>query len=115
MSKWLCNILKDSTLVDNQIYHVDEGIFNNKRLQQPIDLNRRESGQRYHSYNNEQAIWHFLNQTNREIQNLFQTNKQKSLVLFRNRDYEHNSEDNFIEVNGIDCVNFTLKTGNIIG
>lgn len=115
MKKWLFDILKDNTLVDNQIYQIDNGLFTNNRFEQPIQLYRRESGQWNYSYNNENAIWYFLNQTNREIQNLFETNKQNALVLFHNRDYEHNSDDNFIEVNGIDCMNFSLRTGNIIG
>ena len=115
MKKWLFDILKDNTLVDNQIYHIDNGLFTNNRFEQPIQLYRRESGQWNYSYNNENAIWYFLNQTNREIQKLFETNKQKALVLFHNRDYEHNSNDDFIEVNGIDCMNFSLRTGNIIG
>ncbi|NDA62309.1 MAG: restriction endonuclease [Chitinophagia bacterium] len=115
MKKWLFDILKDNTLVDNQIYQIDNGVFTNNRFEQPIQLYRRESGQWNFSYNNENAIWYFLNQTNREIQKLFETNKQKALVLFHNRDYEHNSDDNFIEVNGIDCMNFSLRTGNIIG
>ncbi|MDL2314794.1 McrC family protein [Bacteroidales bacterium OttesenSCG-928-C19] len=115
MEEWLFNILKDSTIIDNQIYQVENGIFNSKRLPQPIYLNRKKSGQWNYPYNDEYAIWHFLNQTNREVQNLFQTNKQKALILFNNKEYEHNSSDNFIEVDGIDCMNFTLKTGNIIG
>lgn len=115
MKEWLFNILKNNTLVDNQIYQVDDGIFKNRRLKEPIALLKREYNQRNKSFNNEQAIWQFLNQTNREIQKLFLTDKNKALVLFNNRDYEHNSDDNFIDINGIDCMNFTLKTSNIIG
>ena len=36
-------------------------------------------------------------------------------MLFNDREYEHNSDDDFINVQGVDCMNFTLKTGNIIG
>lgn len=115
MREWLFNILKNNTLVDNQIYQTDDGILKNYRLAESITLKRREHGQRYYNSNNEPAIWKFLNETNREIQQLFLTDKNKALVLFNNRDYEHNSEDNFIDVNGIDCMNFTLTTGNIIG
>lgn len=114
MNKWLYDILKDNTLVDNQIYQVDDGVFNNYRLPEPLILERRLSYRR-HPRDYEEDIWLFLNETNREIQKLFLANKDKALVLFHNRDYEHNSDDSFIEVNGIDCMNFTLKTGNIIG
>lgn len=115
MSEWLYNILRDSTLVDNQTYQIDEGVFKNNRLEKSIQLNRREHRQWTYSYNNEGQIWSFLNKTNREIKKLFLANKNKALVLFNNREYEHNSDDYFIDVQGVDCMNFTLKTGNIIG
>jgi 5-methylcytosine-specific restriction enzyme subunit McrC len=115
MSKWLYHILKDSTLVDNQVYQIDKGTLKNNRLGRPIHLNRRGYRQRSYPFNNEWAIWSFLNKTNREVQKLFLTNKNKALVLFNDREYEHNSDDDFINVQGVDCMNFTLKTGNIIG
>ena len=115
MKEWLFNILKNNTLVDNQTYRVDDGIMSNYRLSEPIVLKRRESGQWNYDYNNEDAIWQFLNTSNREVQNLFLNDKNKALVLFNNRDYEHNSEDNFIDLSGINCMNFTMNTGNIIG
>lgn len=114
MGEWLCNILKNNTLVDNQIYQVDNGILNNNRFKEQIVLEKKEN-KRLKPWNNESEIWEFLYQTNREIQKLFLTEKNKALVLFNNRDYEHNSDDNFIDISGIDCMNFTLKTGNIIG
>lgn len=115
MYEWLYNILKNNTLVDNQIYDVTNGVFQNHRLSEPFVLNRRQSGQWNYSWNNEGDIWKFLNTTNRDIQELLSKNREKSLVLFNDRNYEHNSNDDFIEVSGIDCMNFTLKTSNIIG
>lgn len=115
MSKWLYNILKDNTLVDNQVYQIDGGVFTNSRLKKSIHLNKREKGQHRKDEKNEEKIWSFLNETNREIKKLFLTDKNKALVLFNDREYEHNSEDDFIDVQGTDCMNFTLKTGNIIG
>lgn len=115
MREWLFNILKNNTLVDNQTYRVDDGIMNNHRFLEPFVLRRREPGQWNCNYNNENAIWHFLNTTNREIQNLFLNDRDNALVLFNNREYEHNSEDSFIDLSGIDCMNFTMNTGNIVG
>ncbi len=115
MKEWLFNILKNGTLADNQTYQASEGLMTNYRFPEPIKLNQRETYQRNYPINNEYAIWKFLNTTNVEIQNLFLNNKDKTLVLFNNRDYEHNSEDDFISIWGADVMNFTLKTGNIIG
>ncbi|WP_343658907.1 restriction endonuclease [Chryseobacterium sp.] len=113
--KWLFDILKDSTLVDNQTYQANEGTFTNYRLKKDIGLLRRESGQWRYVHNDETAIWNFLNTTNRKINESLRNNENTSLVLFNSKDYEHNTEDNFIDVSGIDCQNFTLKTGNLIG
>ena len=115
MKEWLFNILKNNTLLDNQTYRVDDGIMSNHRFPEPISLYQRKSGEWNYNFNNEPAIWQFLNTTNREVQDLFLNDKNKALVLFNNRDYEHNSEDNFIDLSGIDCMNFTMNTGNIIG
>ncbi|WP_320112042.1 5-methylcytosine restriction system specificity protein McrC [Draconibacterium orientale] len=115
MQDWLYNILKNNTLVDNQIYNVTDGLFTNNRLPEPITLNRRQSGQWNYPWNNETAIWHFLNVTNREIKEVLTKNRDKLIVLFNDKDYEHNSTDNFIEVSGVDSMNFSLQTGNIIG
>ena len=41
MNKWLYDILRDSTLVDNQVYQADNGIFKNSRLQD-FQLNKEE-------------------------------------------------------------------------
>ncbi len=115
MQDWLYNILKNNTLVDNQIYSVSDGFFTNHRLPEPITLKRRQSRQRTQPWNKETAIWQFLNVTNREINEVLTKNRDKLIVLFNDKDYEHNSTDNFIEVSGVDCMNFSLQTGNIIG
>jgi 5-methylcytosine-specific restriction enzyme subunit McrC len=114
MREWLFNILKNNTLVDNQIYKTDDGILTNSRLEEPVILDRK-GNRNSRPWNKESKIWEFLNETYRDTQRLFSNEKNKALVLFNNRDYEHNSEDNFIDINGIDCMNFTLTTGNIIG
>jgi 5-methylcytosine-specific restriction enzyme subunit McrC len=115
MGQWLFNILKDNTLVDNQYYRVSDGMLNNIRLSQPIRLNRRSHGQWWQPWNDENAIWEFLNTTSEELANLFANKTQNSIVLFNNLEYEHNTEDSLIDISGINCMNFTMKTGNIIG
>lgn len=113
--KWLFNILRDNTLVDNQIYRADDGVFSNRRLKEPVPLAKKQSGQWSKPWNQSLEIWRFLNKVNREVQQKLQFDKQHALVLFNNKEYEHNTEDNFIEVSGVDSRNFTLKTGNLIG
>ena len=115
MEKWLVDILNNDTLVDNQTYSADDGVMSNRRFTEPISLARKKPGQRNNAGNAEASIWYFLTTTGREIKNLLRSDKSKSLVLFNNSDYEHNSDDSFIDISGTDCMNFTLNTGNIIG
>jgi len=115
MQEWLYNILKNNTIVDNQTYYAKNGLFQNQRLKEPITLNQRQHRQRTYAYNNEHEIWKFLNTTNREISELLEQNRKNALILFNSQDYEHNSSDNFIDIHGVDCMNFTLTTSNVIG
>lgn len=115
MQEWLYNILKNNTIVDNQTYYTKNGLFQNQRLKEPIILNQRQHRQRTYAHNDEHEIWKFLNTTNREISELLEHNRQNALVLFNSQDYEHNSSDDFIDVHGVDCRNFTLKTSNVVG
>jgi len=114
MQEWIFNILKNGTLVDNQLYQTKGGILYNNRLQEPVKLKKRESGQWKYDYNDENKIWKFLNNVDRDVKELLEK-RDRPIVLFGNREYEHNSEENFLEVSGLDCLNFTLKTSNIIG
>ena len=110
MNAWLFDILQDGTIVDNRSYWVNQGLFTNNtnnRLNSQIALN---IGQRYY----ESAIWHFLCATSREIQQKLTKNKD-SLILFNDKEYEHNTSEGFIDVTGIDARNFTLTTNNLIG
>jgi 5-methylcytosine-specific restriction enzyme subunit McrC len=113
--KWLYDIIKDNTLVDNQTYQTNNGIFTKHRLKEPISLLRRQGNQRRYPFNDEEAIWKFLITTNRKINEALQDNKNTALILFNSKDYEHNTEDKFIDVTGVNYMNFTLKTSNLIG
>jgi 5-methylcytosine-specific restriction enzyme subunit McrC len=113
--KWLFDIIKNNTLVDNQTYQTNNGVFTNHRLKEPITLLRRQGSQWKKPSNDESALWKFLNTTNRKINEALQNNENTALVLFNSKDYEHNTEDKFVDITGINCMNFTLKTGNLIG
>lgn len=115
MKGWLFDILKNATLVDNQTYCADNAVLTNRRFTAPISLERREGKKRTQVWNDEGAIWRFLNVASREIQELPFRHAQSALVLFNDKEYEHNSDIFFFDVSGVDCMNFTLKTGNVIG
>jgi 5-methylcytosine-specific restriction enzyme subunit McrC len=113
--KWLFDIIKNNTLVDNQTYQTNNGVFTNRRLKEPIKLSRRQGSQHVRVWNDENEIWKFLNITSRKINEALQNNENTALVLFNSKDYEHNTEDKFVDITGVNCMNFTLKTGNLIG
>jgi 5-methylcytosine-specific restriction enzyme subunit McrC len=112
---WLFNIIKDGTLVDNQTYLVNQGVLTNRRLVEPIQLHSIEYRQWEKVWNNESAIWHFLNSVSRDVEKTLNDNIANALILFNDEDYEHNTDGGFIAVTGTDARNFTLNTGNLIG
>jgi len=124
--EWLFDIIKDGTLVDNQSYSINQGTLTNGwRLREPITLNAKSKGQRTKPHNDESAIWRFLNSVSRDVEEtLAISSKPKNdntkkwadaLILFNDEDYEHNTDDGFIDVTGTDARNFKLNTGNLIG
>ncbi len=112
---WLFNLIKDGSLVDNQCYHIDQGVMSNRRLGDSIQLESRAKGKRTYPYNNESAIWHFINSVSRDVEKTLGANRADALVLFNDEDYEHNVTGGFIDIGGTDAMNFTLNTGNLIG
>lgn len=112
---WLFDIIKKGTLVDNQTYSVNDGLLTNRRLSKPITLSTKSKGQWTCSYNDEPVIWEFLNSVSRDVDKMLSDNIGNALILFNDEEYEHNSNDSFIEVSGVNARNFTLNTGNLIG
>jgi len=112
---WLFNIIKNGTLVDNQSYLVNQGILTNRRLRDSVTLRTKSKGQWTYPYNDEPAIWHFLNSVSRDIEKTLNDNIADALILFNDEDYEHNTDGEFISISGTDARNFTLNTGNLIG
>ena len=111
---WLFDLIKNGTLVDNQCYQVNQGVVTNRHLD-PIQLKTKSKGQWKYPYNNEEAIWCFLNFVSRDIKKTLSNNSAGILVLFNDEDYEHNTDDGFINLTGTDARNFILNTGNLIG
>lgn len=114
MDKWLFDILKDNTLVDNQVYAIDSRVLSNGRLKERINLNQRQGSQWTTTFNDDLAIWNFLFDASKEVNQLIE-NGNSSLVLFNSEEYEHNTDDDFYTISGRDYNNFRLTTGNLIG
>lgn len=114
LSRRLFDILKNGTLVDNQSYLIREGILNNRRID-PVQLLFREGSQHRRVWNNEYEIWNFLYSVSRDIEKELKKENSEALVLFNDKDYEHNTEGGFITISGTNAKNFVLNTGNIIG
>lgn len=102
---WLCDLIKEGTLVDNQTYYVSNGILSNPRLQNPIELSIGNS-------KFEQKIWHFITAISRDLRAESLTH---SFVFLDKDYYEFNQDSFFINVMGGDARNFTLNTGNLVG
>ncbi len=107
------DVIKNGTLVDNQLYFVKEGVLTNMHLGEPITLSAREKRQHTKPFNDESAIWEFLYLVPQDVERALKDTD--ALVLFNDRDYEHNTDDAFISVTGTDARNFTLTTGNLVG
>jgi len=109
----LFDVIKNGTLVDNQHYSVEKGVLTNVRLDKPITLSTRAKGQHTKPFNNESAIWEFLDWVSQDVERALKDTDAR--VLFNDRDYEHNTDDAFIRVTGTGAGNFTLTTGNLVG
>ncbi|MDE2738568.1 MAG: hypothetical protein OXH47_03500 [Paracoccaceae bacterium] len=112
---WLFDIIKNGDLVDNQNYVVNQGEFTNNRWSKPVTLFTKSKRKRNNPYNNEEAIWNFLNSVSRDVESKLKNKISDSIILFNDEDYEQNTDNVFFGIFGTDARNFTLSTGNLIG
>jgi 5-methylcytosine-specific restriction enzyme subunit McrC len=110
---WLYDILRDGILKDNQIYDARNGKLENCHWQEPLPLD--QAYRRTKPHHKEDAIWRFLIHTREKVSDSLRNGTAESLVLFNDKDYEHNTTDEFIELQGSDALNFKLTTGNLVG
>ena len=109
----LFDVIKNGTLVDNRSYLVNDGeLTDSRRLDESITLCTESKGE---SYKKECDVWHFLDSVSRDVETKLKENRAGAVVLFNDKDYEHNTDDGFIRVSGTDSRNFNLSTGNLIG
>lgn len=100
----LADFFKEGHILDNQTYRTTDGVIKNHRFSDEIALTKSPSN-----------LWNKLLDVTGEINNLLSQNIQDFIVLFNSEEYEHNSSDQFVTVNGADSLNFSLSTGNLIG
>jgi 5-methylcytosine-specific restriction enzyme subunit McrC len=104
----LKEILTDGTLVDNRVFEAKDGLFIGGSIS-PITIYQGRGK------NSPTAVWPLLQNASREIKEALRSGFSSKVLLFPNREYEHNTEDDFVQLQGSDPLNFILKTGNLIG
>lgn len=114
MGKWLYDILKDGTLVDNQVYRVGGGILQNSLLGD-IQLHTLAKGKHSRIYNENGVNWQFLHDQVKKINQHTQRTQASGLILFGDEGYEHNWDGPAFTLYGHAWQDFQLQTYNVIG
>lgn len=115
MENWLSNIIKNGTLVDNQQYVVRDRVLLSTAYNFEIRLKERIGSQRKYDYRMNDKVWWFLLENTQAVNTQLTNSKESNITLFNEKEYEHNSDDNFLNVSGFNPYNFTAQSGNIIG
>lgn len=106
----LNQIFSDGLLVDNRSYQLREGQFSYDRSGNHLEI---------FDGHNEKSLsraWRFLLEVRSSINEaLLSRHSNLVLLLHKDGDYEHNTDDNFISIDGTSQNDFTLETGNLIG
>ena len=105
MSKPLSQILSDGSLLDNTIHRAQAGWFCAGTMGAGVEIQQGGRGA-----NHPRAVWPL-------IQEAAALNQESTRLVISKpeADYEHNTEDPFLSLSGVDPLNFTLTTGNLIG
>lgn len=113
----LFDFIKNGYLVDNQHYQFSDQKVENGRLDGGEIKFGPPPSKRTRPEHREDLIWNFINSISRDIgQTLEEKDKRsKAIVLFNDKEYEHNTDDKFLSISGADEKNFSLQTGNLIG
>src|SRR5690554_4733621 len=109
--EWLSDIIKNGTLVDNQSFKVVDSVFQKTFYNEAIELKQRAKGEQKYKFRMNDQVWWFINETSLSINSQFLTNLKKNVVHFNQNEYEHNTDDNFINTSGYNEYNFSLQTG----
>lgn len=102
--KPLSEIVSDGTLVDNRVHQAQAGVFRAGSSSEAVEIKRGKG------WNYPWNAWAVMLKATK-------LNTAASKLVFRvpDADYEHNTDDAFISLSGVDPLDFTLTTGNLIG
>lgn len=109
MTKTLKEIISDGTLVDNRVHQATNGQFSAGRSILPIEIYQGRSDK------SPGAVWPLLQRASIEINAALRSGISSKIFIFPKQEYEHNTKDDFIKLQGSTPLNFTLTTGNLIG
>jgi 5-methylcytosine-specific restriction enzyme subunit McrC len=101
MIKPLSQILSDGTLVDNTVHQAQEGTFRVGSYGVKLELEQGKGPW---------SVWPLMQRAS-----FLKTDDAKLVLKRADPEYEHNTDDAFIDLRGFDPLNFTLRTGNLIG
>lgn len=100
-------LLEKGYLKDNQSYIVSEGNVKNHYLSEysfTLDT--------YYGRNHIKDLYGFLVKCSSIVNSELE---RSEVLLFNNKEYEHNTSDNICSIEGYYCDNFVIHTGNIVG
>lgn len=110
MTKPLSQVISDGTLVDNRSHQLQGGLFSYSKSRSIVAI---------HDGRNEKSLlraWRFLHKVRSPINEALRSGQSNAVFLAnKDCDYEHNTEDDFINLSGSGHNDFTLTTGNLIG
>ncbi|WP_055448547.1 5-methylcytosine restriction system specificity protein McrC [Lacinutrix mariniflava] len=115
MENWLSNIIKEGTLVDNQQYFVSDGLLTSTNANLQIRLKAKAKREHTKVWNDNESVWWFLLENTKAVNTQLSNSKDSNITLFNEKEYEHNSDDDFFKVSGYNAYNFSAQSGNIIG
>lgn len=100
----LSEIVSDGTLVDNTVHQAQAGVFRVGSRGAAEEIKRGKG-------------WNYPWNAWAVMLKAAKLNTAASKLVFRvpDADYEHNTDDAFVSLGGVDPLDFTLTTGNLIG
>lgn len=111
---FLVDILSDGRIVDNHCYQVKNDFLYSFNCQKQSHL-QQEIGLKTKTKHHLAQLWNFISSVSSNVDDLINNDRKSTLVLFNDKNYEHNTDNSFVSVIGSNAENFTMITSNLIG